>query len=236
MIKDMNTPAKKIDFDGLANQVAKRLDEIFELPAVRSKKQVQSDNNVILPRLDKLHKILLSIEFRDTDELSAKYLKQLEYLKRIFKNDKNLCTLINLQNNLCVYIMTYRKNSNPFAFKILRTSFNSMCDIFYAKNMKKNDRLKIINKEINQYNRFHRFVKNRSAAKKRKQAKRLLGREKNISGDPKITGQKSDQIIRESLIVGFFIKKATSDIKRYIRAELNKLRHELRVNTTIKRG
>jgi hypothetical protein len=236
MIKDMNTPAKKIDFDGLANQVAKRLDEIFELPAVRSKKQVQSDNNVILPRLDKLHKILLSIEFRDTDELSAKYLKQLEYLKRIFKNDKNLCTLINLQNNLCTYIMTYRKNSNPFAFKILRTSFNSMCDIFYAKNMKKNDRLKIINKEINQYNRFHRFVKNRSAAKKRKQAKRLLGREKNISGDPKITGQKSDQIIRESLIVGFFIKKATSDIKSYIRAELNKLRHELRVNTTIKRG
>jgi hypothetical protein len=90
MIKDMNTPAKKIDFDGLASQVEKRLDEIFELHAGRSKKQIQPDNNLILPRLDKLHKILLSIEFRDTDELLVKYLKQLEYLKRIFKHDKRI--------------------------------------------------------------------------------------------------------------------------------------------------
>jgi hypothetical protein len=235
MIKDMNTPAKKIDFDGLASQVEKRLDEIFELHAGRSKKQIQPDNNLILPRLDKLHKILLSIEFRDTDELLVKYLKQLEYLKRIFKHDKYLFTLVRLQYNLGIYIKTYKKNSHPYAFKMLRTSFNSMCNIFYAKNMKRIDRLKIINKEINQYNRFHRFVKNRSAAKKRKQVKGLLRREKNISENLKIADQKRDQIIRESLILGIFIKKATSDIKSYIRTEINKLRLELRVNTTNKK-
>jgi hypothetical protein len=100
--------------------------------------------------------------------------------------------------------------------------------------MKRADRLKIINKEINQYNKFHRFVKNRSAAIKRKQVKSLLRKEKNISGNLKIADQKRDQIIRESLILGFFIKKATSDIKSYIRKELNKLRLELLVNTTNK--
>ena len=232
MIKIMNTPAKKIDFDGLASQVEKRLDKIFELPAGRSKKQAQPDNNLILPRLDKLNKILLAIEFRDTDELLVNYLKQLEYLKRIFKHDKYLFTLLKLQHNLGIYIKTYKKNSHPFAFKMLRTGFNSICDIFYAKNMKRIERLKIINKEIDQYNRFHRFVKNRSVAKKRKQVKNLSRREKNIFGNLKNTDQKRDQIIRESLIVGFFIKKATSDIKSYIRAELNKLRRELRADTT----
>lgn len=236
MINDMNTPVKKIDFDGLASQVAKRLDEIFELPAGRSKKQIQSNKNIILPRLDKLHKILLAIEFRDTDELLVKYLKQLEYLKRIFKHDKYLFTLLKLQYKLSIYIKTHKKNSHPFAFKILRTGFNSMCDIFYAKNMKRIDKLKIINKEIIQYNKFHRFVKNRSAAKKRKLVKSLLRREKNIFGNLKVSDQKRDQVIRESLILGFFIKKATSDIKGYIRAEINKLRRELRVNTTNKRA
>jgi len=230
----MNTPVENIDFDGLASQVEKRISEIFELPAGRSKKQIQPDTDLILPRLDKLHKILLSIEFRDTDELLVKYLKQLEYLKRIFKHDKNLFTLLKLQYNLGIYIKTYKKKSHPFAFKILRTGFNSMCDIFYAKNMKRADRLKIINKEINQYNKFHRFVKNRSAAIKRKQVKSLLRKEKNIFGNLKIADQKRDQIIRESLILGFFIKKATSDIKSYIRKELNKLRLELLVNTTNK--
>lgn len=230
----MNTPLENIDFDGLASQVEKRLDDIFELPAGRSKKQFQSDNNLIMPRLDKLHKILLSIEFRDTDELLAKYLKQLEYLKRIFKHDKYLFTLLKLQYNLGIYIKTYKKNSHPFAFKILRTGFNSMCDIFYAKNMKRIDRIKIINKEINQYDKFHKFIKNRSAAIKRKQIKSLLRREKNIFGNLKIADQERDKIIRESLILGFFIKKATSDIKSYIRTELNKLRLELQVNTTKK--
>lgn len=231
----MNTPVENIDFDGLASQVEKRLDDIFEPPASRSKKQIQFDYNLIIPRLDKLNKILLSIEFRNTDELLAKYLKQLEYLKQIFKHDKYLFTLLKLQYNLGIYIKTYKKNSHPFAFKILHTGFNSMCDIFYAKNMKRNDRIKIIKKEINLYCKFHRFIKKRSAAIKRKQVKRLLRREKNIFGNLKIASQERDQIIRESLIFEFFIKKATSDIKSYIRTELNKLRLELQANTTKKR-
>ena len=231
----MNATAKITDFDKLASQVEKKFDEIFNPPASRSKKQIQSNHNLIRSRLDKLHKVLLSIEFSDTDELLAKYLKQLEYLKQIFKRDKFLFTLLKLQYNLGIYIKTYKKNSHPFAFKILRTGFNSICDIFYAKNMKRINRIKIINKEINQYNKFHKFIKNRSAAIKRKQIKSLLRREKNIFGNLKIVDRERDQIIRESLILGFFIKKATSDIKSYIRTELNKLRLELQVNTTKKR-
>ena len=231
----MNTPVENIDFDGLACQVEKRLDEIFELPVKRTKTEIQSDNNSILARLDTLHKILLSIEYKDADELLSKYLKQLEHLKQLFKQDKYVFTLLKLQYNLGMYIKVYKKNSHPFAFKILRTGFNRMCDVYYAKNMKKIDKLKIINNEIRRYNKFQRFVVSRSAAIKRKQFKSLLEKEKNILYNLKIADQEKDQIIRESLILGFFIKKATSDIKSYIRTELNKLRLELQVDTTNKR-
>lgn len=233
----MHTPLAKINFDGLASQVEKRLDQIFKQPAgtARSKIRKPSANHIIVNRLDRLHKILLSIELRDTDELIIKYYKQLGYLKQIFKQDKDLIILLRLQYNLSNYIRTHKKNAHPIAFKILRSVFNRMCDIFYAKNMKRNERIKIINKEINRYNKFHKFIKNRARAIERKQVKSLSRREKNIFGNFKTSDQERGQIIRESLIVQFLVKQATADLKSYIHAELKKLRTDLQV-TAAKNG
>jgi hypothetical protein len=230
----MNSPRVKIDFERLANQVEKRLDQIFKQPArsTRPKIQIPSNTNSILNRLNRLHKILLSFELRDTDELIIKYFNQLEYLKQIFKQDEYLRILITLQYNLSHYIKTNKENAHPIAFKILRSVFNRMCDIFYAKNMKRNDRIKIINKEIIQYNKFHQFIKNRARPIKRKQVTSLLTREKNSFGNSETADQESDQIIQERLMVEFYIKRATADLKSYIRNELKKLRTEIQANTT----
>ena len=228
----MNATAKITDFDKLASQVEKKFDEIFNPPASRSKKQIQSNHNLIRSRLDKLHKVLLSIEFRNTDGLLVKYLKQLEYLRQIFKHDKYLLTLLKLQYNLGIYIKTYKKNSHPIAFQILLTVFNRMCDIFYAKNMQSSDRVKIINKEIIRYNNFQKYIKNRARARKRKHVKSFLRGQKNILENLEAAVREKDPVIKESLIVGFFIKKAATDIKGCIRTELRKLRTELQVNTT----
>ena len=230
----MNAPRVKIDFERLANQAEKRIDQIFEQPAgsSRSKLQAPSKTNSTLHRLDRLHKILLSIELRDTDELLINYFKQLEYLKQIFKQDKYLRILIKLQYHLSKYIKANKQNAHPIAFKILRSAFNRMCDIFYAKNMKKDDRIKIINKEIIQYNNFQQFIKNRARPVKRKQVTRLLKGEKNGFGNSEAADQENDQIVRERLMVKFYIKKATADLKSYIGAELEKLRAEIQANTT----
>ena len=225
----MNARFIKIDFERLANQAEKRLDQIFKKPAGSrgSRLQILSNTNSIVYRLDSLHKILLSVELRDTDELIIKYFKQLESLKQIFEQDEYLRILIKLQYNLSHYIKTNKNNAHPLAFKILRSVFNCMCDIFYAKNMKRNDRIKIINKEIIQYNQFHQFVKNRARSAKRQQVPSLL-RRKNSSGNSEIADQESDQMIRESLMAEFFIKRATADLKSYIHNELEKLRTEIK--------
>jgi hypothetical protein len=233
----MNAPCVKIDFERLANQAEKRLDQIFKQPAGSSRSKLQTPPNPfsIVQRLDRLHKTLLSIELQDTDELIIKYFKQLEYLKQIFKQDQYLGILITLQYNLSHYIKTNKKNAHPIAFKILRSVFNCMCDIFYAKNMKRDDRIKIINEEIIQYNKFFQFIKNRARAIKRKPVAHLSRGEKNRFGNSEADDQESDQIIRERLMVKFYIKRATADLKSYIRTELEKLRAEIQASS-IKNG
>jgi hypothetical protein len=233
----MNAPCVKIDFERLANQAEKRLDQIFKQPAGSSRSKLQTPPNPfsIVQRLDRLHKTLLSIELQDTDELIIKYFKQLEYLKQIFKQDQYLGILITLQYNLSHYIKTNKKNAHPIAFKILRSVFNRMCDIFYAKNMKRDDRIKIINEEIIQYNKFFQFIKNRARAIKRKPVAHLSRGEKNRFGNSEADDQESDQIIRERLMVKFYIKRATADLKSYIRTELEKLRAEIQASS-IKNG
>jgi hypothetical protein len=229
----MNTPRVKIDFERLANQAEKRLDQIFSQPggSSRSTIQIPTNTNSIIHRLGGLHKILLSIELRDTDELIIKYFKQLESLKPIFKQDKYLCLLITLQYNLSHYIKTNKKNAHPMAFKILRSAFNRMCEIVCAKNMKTDERIKMINKEIIQYNKFHQFIKNQARAIKHKPTSRLLRGEKNSFGNFETADQERDQMVRERLLVEFYIKRATADLKKYIRTELEKLRTELQANT-----
>jgi hypothetical protein len=230
----MNARPAKIDFERLATQAEKRLDIIFKQPAGSSELKLTTapNTNSIVPRLDRLHKILLSIELRDTNKLIIKYFKQLEYLRKIFEQDKYLRILITLQYNLSHYIKTNKKNAHPIAFKILRSVFNRMCDIFYAKNMKRNDRIKIINKEIVQYNQFHQLIKNRDRAAKRQQVKGLLRRGKNNFGKSETADQESDQIIRERLMVEFYIKRELADLKSYIRSELEKIRAEIQANAT----
>ena len=229
----MNAHRVKIDFERLATQAEKRLDLIFKQPAVSSGLKVATplNTNSIVNRLDRLHKILLSIELRDTDELIIKYFKQLEYLKKIFEQDKYLRILITLQCNLSHYIQTNKKNAHPIAFKILRSAFNRMCDIFYAKNLKRNDRVKIINKEIIQYNQFHQLIKNRERAVRHQQVKGVLKRGKNSFGKSETADQKRDQVIRERLMLEFYIMRALADLKSYIHSELEKLRAEIQANT-----
>jgi len=221
----MDAPGDKIDFDQIASQVEKRLDEIFEPPSGRSEIQIQYDKDFIIDRLDRLHKILLSIDLKASDQLIEKYLKHIEHLKQTFRQHKFVFTLLKLQSNLIHYIKTYKKNAHPFAIKMLHSAFDSMCVILKAKNMKKNDRLRIMNKEINQYKKFHKFVTGRRELINRSGIKTQLKSKHNSFKSVKPIDQLQKEIPDE--IVGLIVEKATSDIKRFIRSEINKLRLEL---------
>ncbi len=227
----MNAHWNNIEFDELALKVEERLDEIFEEAASRLEIQKQFDSDLIIDHLDNLNKILLSIEPEDPDKQIVKVLKQLEHLKEIYKEDKYLLILIRLQKNLCNYIEAHKEDAHPLTLKLLRSIFNNMCDIVSAKNMKKVDTVRIINKEVHRYNKLHELIKNRHHSIKHNKAKSLLKRRANTSGTLKIADQEKDQFdTKESLMARLFFEKAMAEIKSFIRKELEKLKNELQLD------
>ncbi len=227
----MNAPWNNIKFDELSLKVEERLDELFEEAASRSEIQKQFDSGLIIDHLDNLNKILLSIEPEDPDKQIVKVLKQLEHLKEIYKEDKYLLILTRLQINLCNYIKAHKEDAHPLTLKLLRSIFNNMCDIVSAKNMKKVDTVRIINKEVHRYNKLHELIKNRHHSIKHNKAKSLLKRRANTSGTLKIADQEKDQFdTKESLMTQLIFEKAMSEIKSFIRNELEKLKNELQLD------
>lgn len=227
----MNAPWNNIKFDELSLKVEERLDELFEEAASRLEIQKQFDSGLIIDHLDNLNKILLSIEPEDPDKQIVKVLKQLEHLKEIYKEDKYLLILTRLQINLCNYIKAHKEDAHPLTLKLLRSIFNNMCDIVSAKNMKKVDTVRIINKEVHRYNKLHELIKNRHHSIKHNKAKSLLKRRANTSGTLKIADQEKDQFdTKESLMAQLIFEKTMSEIKSFIRKELEKFKNELQLD------
>ena len=224
----MNSPWNNIKFDELENEVEQRLDEIFKEIVNAPEVQKKSNNDLILDHLNKLNKILLSIKLEDAGNQIVEVLDQLESLKKIYKEEKYFLMLIRLQRNLCNYIKVHKVVAHPLSLELLRSIFNDMCDIIYAKNIKKVDIKRIINKEIKRYNKFYEFVKNRRHPKKHKSVKRLSKRKAILNGSPESMEQKNAQIhTKEILEMRLIIETLISDIKDFMRKELEKLKTEL---------
>ena len=224
----MNALWNNIEFDELANKVEKRLDEIFKGIVIGSEEQKQSDDDLIFDHLNNLNKILLSIDTEGAGKQIVIVLKQLKSLEKIYKENKYLLMLIRLQINLCNYIKAHTEDAHPLTLKLLRSIFNNMCDIICAKDITKVDIKKIINKDIYRYKKLHELIKTQQYSKKHKSVKRLSRRKKNIHRPLKPMAQKNAQNnIKESLEMKLFFETVISDIKDFIKKELEKLKTEL---------
>lgn len=227
----MTAPWNDIEFDELANKVEERLDEMFKGIVISSEEQKQSDNDLILDHLNKLNKILLSIEPEDASKQTVKVLRRLQSLQKFYKEEKYALKLIRLQVNLCNYIKAHKENAHPLSLKLLRSIFNNMCDIICAKNITKVDIKKIINKDIHRYNKLHELIKNRQHSKKQKSVKRLSKRKTIIHESLEAMNPKNAQMYaKQSLEMRLFFETVISDIKDFMRNELEKLKTELQAN------
>ena len=224
----MNELWNHIEFDELANKVEKRLDEIFEEIVHEPEEQRQSENDLILVHLNKLNKILLSIESEDAAKQIVEVLKQLESIEKIYKEEKYVMILIRLQINLCNYIKTHKKDAHPLSVKLLRSFFNNMCDIVYAENITIADTKQIINKEIRRYKKLLELIKNRQYSKKQNDVASLSKRAPIILESPKaMDPQKAQFFNTNSIEMRRFFETIISDIKDFMRKELEELKTEL---------
>jgi hypothetical protein len=222
-----------ININNFAIDVEKRLDEIFAEDTRNFKKEKKIDKNLVIHPLYNLKKTVLSMEWEITDELIMKYLEQLNHFKKILIKDKYVSVLIKLQCVLGNFIKTYKGDAHPFAFTMLRTNFISLNKIVSAKNMSREDKQKIIGKEIKRYNKLRMLVKaKKSDSIRRNQIKRSLISKATESEINKSIDKEKYRIHHKELSMYLLITKETLiELKRFIRAELKKLRNEIQLFT-----
>lgn len=222
-----------ININNFAIDVEKRLDEIFAEDTRNFKKEKKIDKNLVIHPLYNLKKTVLSMEWEITDELIMKYLEQLNHFKKILIKDKYVSALIKLQCVLGNFIKTYKGDAHPFAFTMLRTNFISLNKIVSAKNMSREDKQKIIGKEIKRYNKLRMLVKaKKSDSIRRNQIKRSLISKATESEINKSIDKEKYRIHHKELSMYLLITKETLiELKRFIRAELKKLRNEIQLFT-----
>jgi hypothetical protein len=222
-----------ININNFAIDVEKRLDEIFVEDTRNFKKGKKIDKNLVIHPLYNLKKTVLSMEWEITDELIMKYLEQLNHFKKILIKDKYVSVLIKLQCVLGNFIKTYKGDAHPFAFTMLRTNFISLNKIVSAKNMSREDKQKIIGKEIKRYNKLRMLVKaKKSDSIRRNQIKRSLISKATESEINKSIDKEKYRIHHKELSMYRLITKETLiELKRFIRAELKKLRNEIQLFT-----
>ena len=217
-----------IKFDEMALRVEERLDDIFGGVFSREEKHKRVDENVIKDHLENLNKTLLSIKPKDPNHRIEIAFKQLVDLNSIYKEEEFIAVLIRLQKQLCIYIKAQKGKAHPLAHKLLRCIFNNMCNIISAKNMTEGGKKKIVNKATVRFNKLHAIIKAQPRPKNVKSAGDLPQKSMPMNGYLKASNHKNVQVhSKESVEMKLFFESVVSDIKVFIRMELEKLKAEL---------
>jgi hypothetical protein len=224
----MKSGWNNIRFDDLANRVESRIDEIFGNAFLGLERRNRVDHATMTGHLESMNKILLSVKLNDPDIPMVDFFKQLVDLKKLYIDDKTILILIGLQKKLCIYIKSHRADAHPLALKLLRSIFNNMCNIISARSTDDVNKEAITNRAIQRFSKFHEILRNQRHSAKPKPAVISPRKEEPLSGYLKASNHQRVQIhTKESVEMKLFFESVVTDIKVFIRNELQTLKAEL---------
>ena len=193
--------------------------------------------------LAELKNLVLSIDWEITEEALTGFLSQIDNLKVTYKNKKIILTFLQLLGSLGVYIKTNRGNAHPKTFKILNSAFSRLEEVVLSENMAESEKKKLLHTEMDKYKQLRDQVSKKKAAKvirkeamsapkelesliKAPQQKIAARPSRKVAGKAAMKNQPSDPGAPQSLAN---LADAVEELKKFIHAELNALKRELRV-------
>jgi hypothetical protein len=217
-----------INFD---KEVERHLDKIFheknsDLIRKRSRK-----NNHLFHILNELKKIVLNLEWEIKDDLIEEYIEQINQLNGIFKNNKHLILLLKLQHLIGNLIRTRKSDTPDYAFKMLRTLYNSMNRILSDKTLNKNIKKQIISKEIKRYNQLKRLIAhNKLRLNDSKRNIKSIDIKSSRYGYSKNSSKASDtEYTSEVNFYANLLNDAIVKLQQFIKNEIEKLKIEIQI-------
>jgi len=159
-----------------------------------------------------LDAIVLSIEWEITVDIMTKFLAEIEKLKLLLKNDKNLYPFLQLHGSVGRYIKGKKVSAHPDSIKLLHSVHGGIVKILTTPEMTTNQKKAILTGEIRKFKELKRkILKTQNPAPKDKMAKRVQPRETAVVAP-----------LPEP------VAAAVEEIKKFIREEFSALRKELR--------
>ena len=181
--------------------------------------------------LSELKNLILSIDWEITDEVLEKLLQQIEDLNMTYEHDKTILTLLQILNSLGVYIKKNRAKAHPKTFKTLNSVFSNLDKVVLSKDMATADRKKILNTEMNRYQKLRIQIAQSKAEKKKSKTKRPEpGGKSPETFFPAATAGRGETAGTQQHrnYAGEDLANAVEEIKQFIHAEIEALKTEIK--------
>jgi hypothetical protein len=211
----------------MAIAVERRLDEIFADDLSSDQNNERRTMTIEKDPLNKLHSIILALEWEVSDRHLGDFLSELQRLRRRFKSDRQIGKLVEILYFLGRYIRTYRSDTHPYVFKILIKIYKGLEKLTCGKYTDQEKSI-VVTEEIKRYLSLKRFLKTRPTHRNLRLVKKP--EPSKPPERPRSNGRvtKTNRAFSDANAAYFkMINKNLSEIKKLLYTELRKLRQEL---------
>jgi hypothetical protein len=208
------------DFDDLAGRVKQRLDEVFadSTPAGR---KPEAGREALAPALSRLERITGRLKWKIPLEAVRAYAAELARLRRGAAGDRILLLLIQIQSELCRYILARRRKASLEAPLLLLKAFRCMRLLIGRAGPRSAGRRQRFQEVLSDYQAFRASLASTAAgvagARAKGAARRCMRPARGVSEAPAPGPQ------------AYFLVPVDDamDLKTFIRAEFDRLRAQL---------
>ena len=211
--------------DKLADEVASRLDELFD-ENDGSLEGVEAGNSLEASPLRELRAIVLSIDWEITDEAMTRFIDQVDRLRQTYKDDRLLLAFLQLLRPLGRYIKANKGRCLPEAIQLLNSVYTNFEKVATTDSMPREQKKKILMAEVVRFKGLKEQIVAQQGRHTPRRAAGAPSPRKSAGDAPRPiaaeAGPATVTLSREDLTY------LVSELTQAMRAEFDALRSELR--------
>jgi hypothetical protein len=187
-----------------------------------------------------LKALVLSIDWEITDETMSRFLRQIERLEDLYRDDKDLLLFVQLLGSLGKYIKANAAKAHPNSIRVMQSVYNALEKVTLSEGMPQAEKEKILLLEVVRFKELKRQIALRKAEKEREATAKtpektkaaIQGRQEEVS----VEGVTPEEVPKEAsgpewnhMTSHEAFAYALEEIKQVIKAEFQALRAELKL-------
>ena len=205
----------------------KRLDEILNAEDTASP-VTADDGCVVVSPLTPLKSIVLSMDWEISDAILTEFIRELNRLKTILKDDAIVTKCLQLLEAIGKYILQKKAQTHPDSFRLLQSIYRDLEILLLSEGVSETARRIILADEIKQFKRLKEKLTEpikSSPVESARKAEKSFGYPASVSAEPPL----QVKVMPESMLPHEAFRYAVEEMKKSIQAEFGAIRAELKL-------